>query len=62
MMPVHVAALYGHMDCVRKLLSVMPEMDLNVPDDCGRTCLHAAACSGYVASPFIGDTSKLKRA
>ena len=46
MMAIHVAALYGHMDCVRKLLSVMPELDLNVPDDCGRTCLHAAACSG----------------
>lgn len=46
MMSLHVAALYGHLDCVRKLLSVMPGIDLNVPDDCGRTCLHAAACSG----------------
>ena len=48
MMPVHVAALYGHLDCVRKLLSVMPEVNVNISDDCGRTCLHAAACSGYV--------------
>jgi len=50
MMAIHVAALYGHMDCVCKLLSVMPGLDPNVPDDCGRTCLHAAACSGYVTA------------
>uniref|UniRef100_H3BVT9 Ankyrin repeat domain 52 n=1 Tax=Tetraodon nigroviridis TaxID=99883 RepID=H3BVT9_TETNG len=59
MLPVHLAALYGFPDCCRKLLSngqfymtacVKPtvECDINVLDEYGRTCLHAAASGGNI--------------
>ncbi|XP_035811712.1 serine/threonine-protein phosphatase 6 regulatory ankyrin repeat subunit C-like isoform X2 [Amphiprion ocellaris] len=64
MLPLHLAALYGFPDCCRKLLSngqfynLMPSMmsgemppvgfDINIVDDHGRTCLHAAASGGNV--------------
>ncbi|KAK5912274.1 hypothetical protein CesoFtcFv8_002166 [Champsocephalus esox] len=59
MLPLHLAALYGYPDCCRKLLSngqfyIMPSQvpsagdDINVLDDHGRTCLHAAASGGNV--------------
>lgn len=46
MLPVHVAALNGHTDCMKRLLSAMPQLNIDITDDCGRTCLHGAACSG----------------
>uniref|UniRef100_A0A8C2ZUZ6 Ankyrin repeat domain 52 n=1 Tax=Cyclopterus lumpus TaxID=8103 RepID=A0A8C2ZUZ6_CYCLU len=59
MLPLHLAALYGFPDCCRKLLSngqfyIMPSQvpsagdDINILDDHGRTCLHAAASGGNV--------------
>uniref|UniRef100_A0A3B4WTX7 Ankyrin repeat domain 52 n=1 Tax=Seriola lalandi dorsalis TaxID=1841481 RepID=A0A3B4WTX7_SERLL len=60
MLPLHLAALYGFPDCCRKLLSngqfynIMPAQmssvgfDINILDDQGRTCLHAAASGGNV--------------
>ena len=48
MLPIHVAALNGYVDCVNKLRSSMPAFDINIVDDARRTCLHGAACSGYV--------------
>ncbi|KAM8917822.1 serine/threonine-protein phosphatase 6 regulatory ankyrin repeat subunit C isoform 2-T2 [Spinachia spinachia] len=59
MLPLHLAALHGFPDCCRKLLSngqfyVMPSLlpsvgdDINILDDQGRTCLHAAASGGNV--------------
>ena len=48
MLPIHAAALNGYVDCVRKLRAAMPAIDINIPDDFGRTCLHGAACSGWV--------------
>ncbi|KAM6928312.1 serine/threonine-protein phosphatase 6 regulatory ankyrin repeat subunit C-like [Xenentodon cancila] len=63
-LPLHLAALYGFPDCCRKLLSngpfynIMPPQicgqiptlgfDINMPDDNGRTCLHAAASGGNI--------------
>jgi ankyrin repeat protein len=48
MLPVHVASLNGHTDCMKKLLSSMQQLNIDITDDCGRSCLHGAACSGYV--------------
>uniref|UniRef100_A0A3B4GXD1 Serine/threonine-protein phosphatase 6 regulatory ankyrin repeat subunit C-like n=1 Tax=Pundamilia nyererei TaxID=303518 RepID=A0A3B4GXD1_9CICH len=62
MLPLHLAALYGFPDCCRKLLSngqfynMAPMLtndqsvgfDINMLDDHGRTCLHAAASGGNV--------------
>uniref|UniRef100_A0A665UGL5 Serine/threonine-protein phosphatase 6 regulatory ankyrin repeat subunit C-like n=1 Tax=Echeneis naucrates TaxID=173247 RepID=A0A665UGL5_ECHNA len=60
MLPLHLAALYGFPDCCRKLLSngqfynimqsqISPAgFDINILDDNGRTCLHAAASGGNV--------------
>uniref|UniRef100_A0AAQ5YC43 Ankyrin repeat domain 52 n=1 Tax=Amphiprion ocellaris TaxID=80972 RepID=A0AAQ5YC43_AMPOC len=47
MLPLHLAALYGFPDCCRKLLSNVG-FDINIVDDHGRTCLHAAASGGNV--------------
>ena len=46
MMPIHMAAINGYLDCFRKLLENTPDFDIDTPDDLGRTCLHAAACGG----------------
>ena len=46
MMPVHMAAMNGFVDCFKKLVALMPAFDIDSPDDLGRTCLHAAACGG----------------
>ena len=48
MLPIHMAALNGHLDCVKKLLNNTEGFDIDTTDDAGRTCLHAAACGGYV--------------
>uniref|UniRef100_A0A8C5HQA6 Serine/threonine-protein phosphatase 6 regulatory ankyrin repeat subunit C-like n=1 Tax=Gouania willdenowi TaxID=441366 RepID=A0A8C5HQA6_GOUWI len=64
MLPLHLAALHGYPDCCRKLLSngqfynCIPPLtsgpilatgfDINMLDDHGRTCLHAAASGGNV--------------
>ena len=53
MLPIHVAALNGYVDCVNKLRSSMPAFDINIIDDAGRTCLHGAACSGYVMLSYV---------
>uniref|UniRef100_A0AAQ4NW16 Ankyrin repeat domain 52 n=1 Tax=Gasterosteus aculeatus aculeatus TaxID=481459 RepID=A0AAQ4NW16_GASAC len=45
MLPLHLAALHGFPDCCRKLLSNAGD-DINILDDQGRTCLHAAASGG----------------
>uniref|UniRef100_A0A671YIK4 Ankyrin repeat domain 52 n=1 Tax=Sparus aurata TaxID=8175 RepID=A0A671YIK4_SPAAU len=45
MLPLHLAALYGFPDCCRKFLSNVG-FDINVVDEHGRTCLHAAASGG----------------
>ena len=49
MLPVHMAALNGYLDCVRRLMEACHELDVDTPDNSGRTCLHAAACGGYVS-------------
>ena len=46
MLPIHMAALNGHLDCVKKLLGNTEGFDVDTTDDVGRTCLHAAACGG----------------
>uniref|UniRef100_A0A6Q2Z252 Uncharacterized protein n=1 Tax=Esox lucius TaxID=8010 RepID=A0A6Q2Z252_ESOLU len=64
MFPLHLAVLYGFSDCCRKLLSsgqlysIVSSMskehvlsagfDINMPDNFGRTCLHAAASGGNI--------------
>ena len=53
MMPIHMAALNGHLDCVKKLLNNTEGFDIDTTDDMGRTCLHAAACGGYVQDAFV---------
>lgn len=55
MLPVHVAALNGHTDCMKRLLSAMPQLNIDITDDCGRTCLHGAACSGYVHAVILNQ-------
>ena len=53
MLPIHMAALNGHLDCVKKLLNNTEGFDIDTTDDAGRTCLHAAACGGYVDDALI---------
>lgn len=48
MLPIHMTALNGHADCLRKLLANTPGFDMDAFDRLGRTCLHAAACGGNV--------------
>ena len=47
MLPIHMSALNGYLDCVKKMLSFTPGFQIDTPDNMGRTCLHAAACGGY---------------
>ena len=46
MLPVHMSALNGYLDCVKKMLSFTPAFKIDSADNMGRTCLHAAACGG----------------
>ncbi len=46
MLPMHMAALNGHLDCMKKLLAHAEQFDIDTVDDLNRTCLHAAACGG----------------
>ena len=46
-MPVHMSALNGYTECVKKFLTTESEID--VTDGRGRTALHCAACSGNIA-------------
>ena len=46
MLPIHMAALNGYMDCVNRILISTSGFHLDTADDYGRTCLHAAACGG----------------
>ena len=62
MLPIHAAALNGYVDCVRKLRAAMPAIDINIPDDFGRTCLHGAACSGWVFPSCLELWQRLQRA
>ena len=48
MLSVHMAAMNGYFDCFKKLVAIMPTFEVDTIDDLGRTCLHAAACSGYL--------------
>jgi ankyrin repeat protein len=47
MLPMHMAAMNGYLDCFKKLIALMPSFHVDAIDDLGRTCLHAAACGGY---------------
>ena len=47
MMPVHMSALNGYTECVKKFLT--SETEIDVTDGRGRTALHCAACSGNIA-------------
>ena len=46
MLPVHMAAMNGFLDCFKKLVALMPNFNVDCADKAGRTCLHAAACGG----------------
>jgi len=46
MLPVHMAAMNGYLDCFKKLVALMPNFNVDCVDELGRTCLHAAACGG----------------
>jgi ankyrin repeat protein len=46
MLPIHLAALNGYLDCVKKLLASSLEFEIDMADELSRTCLHAAACEG----------------
>jgi len=46
MLPVHMAAMNGHLECFKKLVALMPNFNVDCADESGRTCLHAAACGG----------------
>ena len=46
MLPIHMAALNGFIDCLRKLLISTSGFNIDTTDAYGRTCLHAAACGG----------------
>uniref|UniRef100_A0A8C9ZU57 Ankyrin repeat domain 52a n=1 Tax=Sander lucioperca TaxID=283035 RepID=A0A8C9ZU57_SANLU len=49
MFPLHLAVLYGFSDCCRNKEHVLSAgFDINIPDNFGRTCLHAAASGGNV--------------
>jgi len=46
MLPIHMAAMNGFLDCFKKLVALMPNLNVDCVDELGRTCLHAAACGG----------------
>jgi len=48
MLPIHMAAMNGYLDCFKKLVALMPSFNADCVDDSGRTLLHAAACGGSV--------------
>uniref|UniRef100_A0A6Q2Z611 Ankyrin repeat domain 52 n=1 Tax=Esox lucius TaxID=8010 RepID=A0A6Q2Z611_ESOLU len=49
MFPLHLAVLYGFSDCCRNKEHVLSAgFDINMPDNFGRTCLHAAASGGNI--------------
>jgi len=52
MLPVHMAAMNGFLDCFKKLVALMPNFNVDCVDEMGRTCLHAAACGGSVLGYF----------
>lgn len=57
MQPLFMAAMNGFYDCFKSLVSIATEFNLESVDDLGRTCLHCAACGGYVGTgilPWIG--------
>ena len=53
MLPTHMAALQGFTVCLKRLILCLSSFDINTADDLGRTCLHAAACGGWVHSLLI---------
>lgn len=48
MMPHHLAALEGHVNCLKNVIGAVTDFDINATDNYGRTCLHCGACGGYV--------------
>jgi ankyrin repeat protein len=48
MLAHQMAALEGHVSCLKNLLSTVPDFDINATDNCGHTCLHCGACGGCV--------------
>jgi len=62
MLPVHMAALNGYIDCVGRLMEACHGLDIDTPDAFGRTCLHAAACAGYfIITPLECNISNAKK-
>ena len=59
MMPVHMSALNGYLDCVKKLISHTTGFQVDTTDNIGRTCLHAAACGGSVRMSDVTVVSLL---
>eukprot|EP00048_Salpingoeca_helianthica_P002859 m.61496 g.61496 ORF g.61496 m.61496 type:complete len:153 (+) comp12350_c0_seq3:1010-1468(+) len=65
MMPLHIAALRGYLDCVQCLLRWMPATSLCARDSAGRTAAHHAAAEGHTeilrcllaASPSLLDAT-----
>ena len=45
-LPVHIACLYGHLECVRNLLEYREGFDVDTCDERHRTCLHLASAGG----------------
>ena len=59
MLPIHVAAMNGYLDCFKRFMSVMNDFYVDTTDDLGRTCLHVAACGGCVYN--IADDAKYRK-
>ena len=49
-MPLHFAALQGHVEVLRALLDACPGMDVNAPDSLGMSSMHHAAVNGQEAA------------
>lgn len=58
MQPLFMAAMNGFYDCFKSLISIATEFNLESVDDLGRTCLHCAACGGYVGTVILPQTGK----